>query len=274
MNDNQVFVSRDGRVNVPGSGQLHTEVPAGRVAVIFDMNGPKFYMRAPAHGNAERLEYLPGSPASVIVEDIRVFMKSRNKFAELGLGYKRGYLMHGPPGTGKSATCQMVIAEVIKEHNAIVLDNADDDHAQQQIDALRSLLGPNRLILVLLEEVEESIRNPRLLSTLDGTRCTNVVFLATTNYLDKLPPRIRKRPGRFDRIVDVSEYPDDSRRAYFGGRVDKGEVEAYVKAAKGLPISAWREILVRVGMGGVTPAVAGRELREWLKECADDPEDE
>jgi SpoVK/Ycf46/Vps4 family AAA+-type ATPase len=105
---------------------------------------------------------------------------------------------------------------------------------------------------------------------LDGTRCTNVVFLATTNYLDRLPPRIRKRPGRFDRVVDVAEYPEESRRAYFSGRIDKGQVETFVKAARGLPISAWRELLIRVHVGGLTPAAAGKELRAWLKELADD----
>jgi ATP-dependent Zn protease len=263
----QFFISNNGYINQSGSGKLHNVIPAGRVDVGFTMTGPRFVMVKDEQSGAERLEYLPGSPAQTVVDDVRQFVKARAKFASLGLGYKRGYLMHGPPGTGKSATLQMVTSELVKEHDAVVI--AGSRCSQNQIDALRALLGPERLIVGLVEEVDEDIDRDTL-SMLDGTLCTNVVFLATTNYLDRLPPRIRKRPGRFDRVVDVAEYPEESRRAYFSGRIDKGQVEVFVKAARGLPISAWRELLIRVHVGGLTPAAAGKELRAWLKELADD----
>lgn len=269
---NQVFVDRGGNISMPGSGKLYDTVPGGRVSVRMGMFGPSLQLQRPAQSGHERLEYLPGSPAQVIVDDIRQFIAGRDKFAGLGLGYKRGYLLYGPPGTGKSATTQMVLDEVIKEHSAIVIDGNCCNMGQ--IRALRSVLGPDRLIVGLIEEVDEYVGDPDTLSMLDGTQCTNVVFLATTNYLDNLPPRIRKRPGRFDRVVDVSEYPEESRRAYFTSRVEKKAVEGYVKAARGLPISAWREILVRVTLGGATPAAAGKELRAWLKETEDDDSDD
>lgn len=252
---------------MPGSGSLYTEVPAGRVDIQSSMMGYQFSIAKPAKAGTERLEYLPGSPASSIVEDVRKFVAGRDKFASLGLGYKRGYLMHGPPGTGKSATVQMVVDELIKEHNAIVPNTSGC--VQEHIDAIRSLVGPERLIVGVIEEIDESTGRDTL-SMLDGTRCTNVVFLATTNFLDKLPARIKKRPGRFDRVVDVAEYPEESRRAYFTGRVEAKTVESYVKASRSLPISAWREMLVRVALGGLTPAAAGKKLRAWLKELADD----
>jgi SpoVK/Ycf46/Vps4 family AAA+-type ATPase len=267
---NQLFIASHGRVNVPGSGTLHDTLPGGRYSVEFTMEGPRITFVAENPANAERLEYLPGSPAATVVDDIRQFIGAKSKFANLGLGYKRGYLMYGPPGTGKSATLQMILDEVIREHQAVVING--NECSMSQIQVLRQLAGPDRLIVGLIEEVDEFVRNQgsRALSMLDGTQCTNVVFLATTNYLEDLAPRIRKRPGRFDRVVDVSEYPDESRAAYFKSRVKPAELPVYVKAAKGLPIAAWREVLLRVTLGGVTPAAAGKELRAWLKECADD----
>ncbi len=263
----QFFVSNDGRINTPGSGKLHETVPAGVVQVQRSMFGPVFHLCKEQASGAERLEYLPGSPAQIVVDDVRQFVQSRAKFASLGLGYKRGYLMHGPPGTGKSAALLMITRELVREHDAVVI--AGSECEQSQIDDLRNLLGPDRLIVGLVEEIDQNV-DRSVLSMLDGTRCTNVVFLATTNYLDRLPPRIRKRPGRFDRVVDVAEYPEESRRAYFRGRMDGAQVETYVKASRGLPISAWRELLIRVHVGGLTPAGAGKELRAWLKELADD----
>lgn len=268
---NQVFIANSGMVNLPGSGSLHDRVPAGRYECAMTPQGPKYRMVRHVASSAERLEYLPGSPAQVVVDDIRQFVNARSKFSKLGLGYKRGYLLYGPPGTGKSATLQMVIDEVVREHDAIVAHTSACE--QGHIDLLRDLVGPDRLIVGIIEEVDEHC-NSHTLSMLDGTRCTNVVFLATTNYLDDLPPRIRKRPGRFDRVVDVAEYPDESRVAYFQTRVGPTELGKYVKAAKDLPISAWREILVRVNMSGLTPAAAGKELRAWLKECEGDDDSE
>ncbi len=264
---NQYFISSSGRINTPGSGHLHDEVPAGRIDIQSSMMGLNFSLARKGTTGNERLEYLPGSPAQVIVDDVRQFVRGREKFAALGLGYKRGYLMHGPPGTGKSAAVQMVIDELVREHNAVVPNTSNC--SQEHIDALRGLVGPDRLIVGIVEEIDESCGRD-VLSMLDGTRCTNVVFLATTNFLDRLPARISKRPGRFDRVVDVSAYPEESRRAYFKSRVQPKELEAYVKASNKLPISAWREVLLRVALGGLTPAAAGKELRAWLRELADD----
>lgn len=263
----QYFISKCGSINMPGSGALYDKVPAGRIDIGRNMMGFTYDLVKPKATTDERLEYLPGSPAQVIVDDVRKFVAGRPKFAALGLGYKRGYLMHGPPGTGKTATVQMILDELIREHDAVVPHTSEC--SQLHIEGLRQLVGPERLIVAVIEEIDENTERDTL-SLLDGTKCTNVVFLATTNYLDRLPPRIKKRPGRFDRVVDVADYPEESRRAYFGSRVEKGQVEAYVKASRNLPISAWREVLVRVMLGGITPAAAGKELRAWLKELADD----
>lgn len=44
--------------------------------------------------------------AERILEDIKDFIGSEEWYKEMGVPYHRGYLLHGPPGTGKSSFAQ------------------------------------------------------------------------------------------------------------------------------------------------------------------------
>jgi SpoVK/Ycf46/Vps4 family AAA+-type ATPase len=75
-------------------------------------------------------------------------------------------------------------------------------------------------LVVILEDIdsiagESRSQTSRLLNILDGVKqIENVVYIATTNYPEKLEERITNRPSRFDRRYRVELPNEEIREAY------------------------------------------------------------
>jgi mitochondrial chaperone BCS1 len=144
-----------------------------------------------------------------IVNDIKNFYSSYKWYEEKGVPYRRGYLLHGPPGTGKTSfTCAVAGALNL---NICYLNLASDEIDD---DSLNSALNesPSQSI-ILLEDIdgvfvgrEAVMKNAQkrgvsfsgLLNALDGVRSQEgrLVFM-TTNHPEKLDAALL-RPGRAD----------------------------------------------------------------------------
>ena len=68
-----------------------------------------------------------------LVADLRAFLGGKTWYASMGLAYKRGYLLHGPPGTGKSsvvlAIAGMAAADIYHMNLSLMRSDADLDAA-------------------------------------------------------------------------------------------------------------------------------------------------
>jgi SpoVK/Ycf46/Vps4 family AAA+-type ATPase len=90
----------------------------------------------------------------------------------------------------------------------------------------------------------------RVLNILDGIKqIENVVYIATTNYPEKLEERVTNRPSRFDRRYKV-ELPDsEMRKAYFQHKIPaddlaKIDIETWVKDSQGMSLAHLREVVI------------------------------
>jgi mitochondrial chaperone BCS1 len=97
--------------------------------------------------------YLPAETKAV-VEEARLFLSMKGTYAALGIPWRRGYLLEGPPGTGKSSFVMALAGELGLPLHILSLrsDNMDDD-------ALLSLVSglPPRSIL-LIEDFENALK--------------------------------------------------------------------------------------------------------------------
>jgi chaperone BCS1 len=152
-----------------------------------------------------------------IVGDVKEFLGSRQWYVDRGIPYRRGYLLYGLPGSGKSSFIQALAGEL---DFGIALVNLSERGVTD--DRLASLMTslPARTLL-LLEDADAAFTNRRqvesdgysgstvtfsgLLNALDGVAAgeERIAFL-TTNHIERLDPALI-RPGRVDMTVRIGE---------------------------------------------------------------------
>jgi predicted ATPase len=170
-----------------------------------------------------------------LIADLRDFYRSSSWYAERGVPFRRGYLLHGPPGTGKTTLVLALAGELGLSVAVLTLSSRlmSDESLRALVDAL-----PLATIL-LIEDVDCVFRDKRattqetgvtlsgLLNALDGvsSRDGRVLFL-TTNHLERLDPALI-RPGRVDRRVELAyATPDQARRLFLWFFRDSGLTHA------------------------------------------------
>lgn len=156
---------------------------------------------------------LDGQMMEELIADAKEFERDFNDYQKLGIPHRRGYLLEGPPGTGKSSLIQVVSGKL--ERDIYYLKLAADDMSDDTLEEL-VMEVPHDAVLVI-EDVDAAFhgrvnqQNARgqkmgltfsgLLNILDGIAATEgrLLFM-TTNHIERLDPALI-RPGRVDRIV-------------------------------------------------------------------------
>jgi chaperone BCS1 len=157
-----------------------------------------------------------------ITEDVKDFLGSSKWYYDRGIPYRRGYLLHGPPGSGKTSFIQALAGEL--DYNIAMLNLSTRGLTDDRLNMLLSVI-PKRT-LVLLEDADAAFANRRvqtdshgysganvtfsgLLNALDGVASAEerILFL-TTNYPERMDAALI-RPGRVDmtvRLGDATRY--------------------------------------------------------------------
>ncbi|KAK7050933.1 hypothetical protein VNI00_005045 [Paramarasmius palmivorus] len=166
-----------------------------------------------------------------LVQDAQEFLDTEDWYVERGIPHRRGYLLHGPPGSGKSSTIYALAGELGLEIYSLSLASGfvDDSFLQrasssipkrsifliEDIDCAFSRDDPETSLDILTSipglppQYVPSIRRSAvtlsgLLNVIDGVGSDEgKLFFATTNYIDRLDPALL-RPGRIDRKVQYT----------------------------------------------------------------------
>jgi SpoVK/Ycf46/Vps4 family AAA+-type ATPase len=194
----------------------------------------------------------PASNSDKVIEEIRKFWGSKEIFIKHKMPYKRGICLWGPPGSGKSCTIKFVMKDVI-EMGGIVI-KFENPHIF--IDGYRVFreIQSDTPVVVLMEDIDSTLEiwdESQVLDILDGVHnVENTVFLATTNYPEKLGARVINRPSRFDKRFKIEIPGEEARRIYLqhicsnnGVSIDVNE---WVTDTDGFSIAHLKELYVAV----------------------------
>lgn len=153
-----------------------------------------------------------------IVADVKDFLASAKWYYDRGIPYRRGYLLYGPPGSGKSSFIQALAGHL--DYNIAILNLSERGLTDDRLNHVLSII-PKRT-LVLLEDADAAFANRRVQTDADGYRGANVTFsgllnaldgvasaeervlFLTTNHVEKLDSAL-VRPGRIDMMVRIGE---------------------------------------------------------------------
>ncbi len=225
---------------------------------------------------AEKVSYssgalidFPDSVSEKISEEIQIFWTKRLIYEERGEQHKRGYLLWGPPGGGKTSLVTSTIQRFITENDGIVF--MFTGLTKGYLEPFRDI-EPDRKIMIVIEDIDtwfEYGEEHEILSLLDGeTPLVNTVVVATTNYPEKLPDRIKNRPSRFDRVTYIGNPCEEHRVIYLEQKstsLKKKDIVKWAKATKGYSFAHLKELLLAVEVFGATYEDTLDRLNEMRK---------
>ncbi len=245
-----------------------SKVPAGIYEIVWNRQLSQHTLKKQPF-KTDELYQLPSYEIMDILKDIQNFWDRREKYKEYNFVHKRGILMYGEPGCGKSGIIQLISQQLIDNDGIIIniKDHEDVDYFTDFIATFRKI-EPNRPLIVLLEDIdsiagENSHQTSRLLNILDGVKqIEDVVYIATTNYPEKLQDRITNRPSRFDRRYKVELPNDEIREAYIRHKLNEDDIKGidiqeWVKRTEGMSLSHLKEVVI-------STIVMGREFEEVM----------
>lgn len=192
-----------------------------------------------------------------------------------------GIVLHGPPGSSKTAIVEGLGAEMWKgvRHKPRIIRITPADFIRQgesQLDSearsIFELISHVRGVTILFDEIDDFLRQriageevhflklvvPAMLNRLQDLRDAaprqEICFIIGTNFVDKIEPALL-RPGRIDSVVPVS-YPDAfSREAILelnGGDavLSKRQIEAVLDGTVGWPWSTFNKLTKELARRG------------------------
>lgn len=143
---------------------------------------------------------------SKVLEDMRWFYGASGWYAERGVPWRRGYLFHGPPGTGKSSLIRALASELSLDIATLDIGRGaltDDDLREAMMGApARSLIAIEDVDAVFTQrdsgEKRAGVSFSGLLNAIDGVAAQEGrALVMTTNHIERLDPALI-RPGRAD----------------------------------------------------------------------------
>lgn len=208
----------------------------------------------PAISYRNNITALPNQDVSTVTSELRQFWNMKDDFKALDLVHKRGILIHGPPGTGKSTLLGLISNICVKEFDGLVFYVRHRNDLLALVDFANLelyQLERGRNIVTIIEGIENIYaQDPELVTAfLDGEEeIEHNVTIATTNYIDKLD-QVLTRHSRFDQIIEVVE-PDEADRKVIltkNFKFEEGEeLDQWVEHTKGMSIAAIKELYVLV----------------------------
>ena len=173
---------------------------------------------------------------------------------------KRGVLLHGAPGTGKTHTVRYLLGQM-SGITAVVISGGALQAIREACSVARTL-QPTVLVVEDVDLIAEQ-RGPRqgqhpllfqLLNEMDGLgEDVDVTFLLTTNRADMLEAALAARPGRVDHAAELPLPDAEARRRlirlYQGSLVlDLEDPEVVISRTEGVTASFLKELLRRAAL--------------------------
>lgn len=215
----------------------HAFMPSDNIETVDKLDSGVYSVTQDSQGNFELIRKdvntdllidIPQPEAVEIMDAIESFYSQREKFEKWGFIFKRGFLLYGVPGGGKTSIISKIVKYTVDKLDGIVfmIYNKSDLAAYAAfMNAVYRTIEPDRSIVVVFEDIDGlcngyDTTETLLINVLDGIgNNSNVLNIATTNYTERLSDRVIKRPNRFDRKIEIKSPTEEARRFFFDKRL-------------------------------------------------------
>lgn len=222
---------------------------------------------------------------TAIINDVESFFGSRETYLQYNIPWKRGVILHGPPGCGKTISIKALMNTVRqKDVSNLYVKSFKASGCQSDQASIRQIFVKARAVapaLLIFEDLDSLVTDELrsfFLNEVDGVEENNgLLIIGSTNHIDRLDTSITKRPSRFDRKFHFKTPSEHERRLYcqyWQSKLQSNQdidftyevCQAVAAATEGFTFAYLKELfvqtlLVSVG-GGVEDTEAGASLEE------------
>jgi ATPase family associated with various cellular activities (AAA) len=219
---------------------------------------PMSFLERPSVGRDQIV--LPADVLDNIERQVLGVGRHSGRLLASGQHLKRGVLLHGAPGTGKTHTVGYLLGQ-LPQATVIILSGRALARIRDACSVARSL----QPAIIVVEDVdliaEHREARPgdypllfQLLNEMDGLNsAADVTFLLTTNRADLLEPALAARPGRVDLAAELPLPDADARRQlirlYQGNLIlDLAQPESVIERTEGVTAAFLKELLRKAAL--------------------------
>jgi predicted AAA+ superfamily ATPase len=207
--------------------------------------------------------------------DVDTFYNNRDFYFKNNLPRKRGIIIHGPHGNGKTTAIKNIVSKYSDSYRVIIdckMFNYDLS------DFLLDVFPEDGNKIIIFEDVESISegddisygKRSSFLNFIDGAKTlNNTLFIATTNYPELIDKALIDRPSRFDKIYQI-DLPNSSSRKkfllkYFPDLHKDPNLEDYVDKTKDFSGAYFKELFILVGIQKCSIEEAISDLKKQIK---------
>lgn len=240
------FLEYDDGYTLSPKCKIRSDVKSGLYEIIGSREGLYFQKKSVILDDYIDLN---NAHEQLLIRDILAFGQKAELFKVNGVVHKRGILLYGKPGCGKTSFIHSFLNQFISSGGIVFLIKNINQFFDtiEGLKQLRTIL-PDRQVVIVIEEIDKFETNySELQNFLDGqSSLPHVVTIATTNYINELPAALL-RPSRFDWIIEFGILTDEARGKYLLGKgVSKKEIDKWVKDTDQFTVAMLKELFISV----------------------------
>jgi hypothetical protein len=198
----------------------------------------------------DELYILSDSKIEEILKEVEKFWSRKAQFKKTNFMHKRGILLEGPAGTGKTSIISLLCESLVKDGGVVFLVNNVQDFTKVY-DFLKNTfrkIEPERNIITIIEDVDKLVKTQieaEILDFLDGkASIEHHLVVLTTNNSEELPENLL-RASRVDKRFVIDLPTADARRKYFQHKkVVDADLDKFVNASNKLSLSQLKELFL------------------------------
>ncbi|CAG8495813.1 6643_t:CDS:1 [Ambispora leptoticha] len=253
---------------INGVTRAHLEyLRSKKVRSRYERNGNKWNLIQALTGNRDLDTVALDKPQEILIKkELETFTNDKNFYTRLGLPYRRGILLYGKPGTGKTSLINAISAHLQRDLYFINLKNLKKENPDSELSAAFSSVPANQIIVLEDVDTQSKVLHKRslqkqdffeamvgdgcpvvssgfgpdfslstFLGCLDGhTISEGIIIIMTTNHIEHLDPAVI-RPGRMDVQLNLGYSTHYQIKKMFASVTENTELEFPQKILDQIP---------------------------------------
>lgn len=212
---------------------LANEEQLGRTPIFINTDQGNWYRINTVAKRASTSVFLKMGLMETILRDAAGFLGTQDWYNQRGIPYRRGYLLYGPPGNGKTTIIRALASDLNLPIYALVLSGEELTDAR-----LANALGrvPDPCIVVLEDFEKLNLENTNitmsgLLNAIDGPLASEGrILIMTANDISDFHPSLL-RPGRIDEQWEILNPDEQTVATYVDALFPQSSSNGVVKEA-------------------------------------------